>query len=166
MQVNLRPYTPADFETLFTIDQACYPRGIAYSRRTLRELLSEPGAECVVAEIGAENVLAGFLIAESEGDRGHIVTLDVVEEHRRFGIGTVLLDAAERRLQSIGVRNVFLETATNNTAGVAFWKRHGYHTVGLAPRYYLGRVDAHLMRKDLTEASPDARPRERAGDNN
>ena len=83
----LRAYTPADFETLYVIDQACYPRGIAYSRRTLRSFLAAPGASCLVAEteIGAEasatggapkrsaehgsREIAGFLIAEARARR-------------------------------------------------------------------------------------------------
>ena len=148
---SLRPYLPKDFETLFAIDQACYPRGIAYSRRMLRDFLSFSESDCIVAESGAEtsNELAGFILTEAEAARGHIITIDVLEQFRRAGLGTRLLLAAEVRLSARGVRQVELETATNNEPAIAFWLKHGYRTRGSYKRYYLGRVDALAMLKAL-----------------
>jgi ribosomal-protein-alanine N-acetyltransferase len=151
MPLRLRSFDPADFDSLYDIDQACYPRGIAYSRRTLREFLSASDADCLVAEDNApgRGEITGFLIAEAEGGIGHIVTLDVVESHRRQGVGSALLVAEETRLAARGVSQVFLETATSNSAGVAFWQRHGYRSFGVIRGYYLGRLDAYQMRKTI-----------------
>jgi ribosomal protein S18 acetylase RimI-like enzyme len=49
-----------------------------------------------------------------------------------------------------GVRQVWLETATNNAAAVAFWQKHGYRTEAVLKNYYADRVDAYEMRKVLT----------------
>jgi ribosomal protein S18 acetylase RimI-like enzyme len=65
-------------------------------------------------------------------------------------LGTLLLDAVETALAARGVRAVELETATNNQAAIAFWQKHGYRTLGVLPRYYLGRIDAYSMRKPLS----------------
>ena len=151
MALSLRAYDPADFETLYSIDQACYPRGIAYSRSTLRQFLALPGADCLVAQTGKgrEWAIAGFIVAESAGADARIITIDVLEAHRRAGVGTALLRAIEQRLAAGGVRRVELETATSNAAGVAFWERHGYRKTGVLRGYYLGRLDAWKMRKTL-----------------
>ena len=154
MPVTPREYDPADFETLYEIDRDCYPRGIAYSRSTLRWFLGQPGADCLVAESRATEAprgatIAGFIITESEGEAAHIITLDVVAAQRRGGVGSALLAAAEEGLAARGVRRVSLETATDNEAGVAFWQRHGYRTCGVMRRYYLGRTDAFAMIKTL-----------------
>jgi ribosomal protein S18 acetylase RimI-like enzyme len=106
-----------------------------------------PGASCVVAE--TSGVVVGFILGESDGKRGHVITIDVLEHARRRGIGTALLDTLERSLATHGVREVALETATANDAAVAFWKRHGYRTVGVLKRYYSGRSDAYSMQKLL-----------------
>ena len=150
---GLQPYSPADFERLYAIDQACYPRGIAYSRRTLREFLSLPGADCLVARAGeaADATISGFIIGESAGEDGRIITIDVLEAYRRTGVGTALLQAMERRLAARGARRIELETATGNTAGVAFWEHHGYRKMGIVRGYYLGRFDAWKMRKTLSD---------------
>jgi ribosomal-protein-alanine N-acetyltransferase len=150
MATTLSAYDPADFESLYIIDQACYPRGIAYSRATLREFLQLPGADCLVARVDRNrSAIAGFIIAESEGDEARIITIDVLAEHRRAGVGTALLRTSEERLAASGVRRIELETATSNVAGVAFWERHGYRKFGILRGYYLGRLDAWKMRKTL-----------------
>jgi len=148
MPPRLRPCVPTDVPALLRIDQACFARGIAYSKSVLRWFLSLPGAVCLVAEV--EEAVAGFILASSEADKAHLITLDVLAPYRRQGLGTLLLDAVETGLAARGVRSVELETATNNHAAIAFWQKHGYRTVGVLPRYYLGRIDAYLMRKPLS----------------
>lgn len=153
MPCKVRDYSPADFETLYEIDQACYARGIAYSRAMLRWYLKQRGSFCLVAEsdAGRESAILGFLIAQGRGDAGYIVTIDVVQGQRRGGVGTSLLEQAERRLASMGVRTIDLQTATNNEAGIAFWQRHGYRSSGVIRGYYLGRIDAYQMSKEVTQ---------------
>lgn len=153
MQCKLRDYSPADFETLYEMDQACYPRGIAYSRSMLRWYLRQRGSFCLVAQADTapESAIVGFIIAQSSGGTGYIVTIDVLEGQRRAGIGTALLEEAERRLVSVGVRYIELQTATNNEAGIAFWQRHGYRSSGVTRGYYLGRIDAYEMFKEVPQ---------------
>jgi [ribosomal protein S18]-alanine N-acetyltransferase len=145
--VLLRAYQPDDFEALYKLDQSCFPRGIAYSKTTLRYFLALASAACLLAE--KEDDIAGFILSEVDGPLAHIITLDVAEAHRRSGVGSLLLNAAEKNLSTHGVRTVFLETAVDNHAGVNFWSRHGYIKEGILKRYYLGRIDGYEMRKAL-----------------
>jgi ribosomal-protein-alanine N-acetyltransferase len=154
VDVALRPYAPEDFETLYRIDQACYPPGIAYSRGELRWYLRLPGGDSLVAELGKE--IIGFIISEEDEADAHIITLDVLDAHRRRGIGSALLGELEKRLAARGVLHVELETATDNHPAVAFWQKHGYRTVGVLKRYYLGRVDAFRMIKLLARNAAEA----------
>lgn len=144
----LRAYQPDDFDTLYKLDQSCFPRGIAYSKTTLRYFLALASAECLLAVEHAD--VAGFILCERDGPLAHIITLDVAEAHRRSGVGSLLLNAAEKNLTAQGVRTVFLETAVNNHAAVNFWSRHGYITEGILKRYYLNRIDGYEMRKKLS----------------
>ena len=163
MPFHLRPYQSSDFEKLYALDRECYPRGIAYSRMTLRWFLSLPTSDCIVAETdtpggesdaqgdGSSTSIAGFIVGESERKAGHIITLDVAPAWRREGIGSALLGELERRLAARGVRRIELETATDNQVAIAFWQRHGYRAVGVIERYYLNRIDALAMTKSLPE---------------
>jgi [ribosomal protein S18]-alanine N-acetyltransferase len=145
LTMTLRDYTPADFDALYNLDRICYPRGIAYSRPDLRWFLAQPDALCVVAE--SDDKIAGFLISDREDVVAHIITIDVALEHRRLGVGTLMLEEIERRLFALGVSEINLETATDNEAGTAFWQRHGYCAIGVLPGYYLGQQDAYAMQK-------------------
>lgn len=150
--VALRPYTPADFDKIYAIDQACYEPRIAYSRTELRQYLRFPGADCVVAEAMRENSAAamiGFCMTARKDTWGYVVTMDVLAEYRRSRVGSMLLAEAERRLVAAGVREIGLETATDNAPAIAFWQKHGYRKSGVRKNYYPGGRDAYSMAKRL-----------------
>jgi [ribosomal protein S18]-alanine N-acetyltransferase len=147
MALMLRSYDPRDFATLHRLDQACFPAGIAYSKTMLRYFLKITSADCLVAT--EDSRIAGFILTEENPPLAHVITLDVVETHRRRGAGSFLLSESERNLALRGVRTILLETAIDNAPAVAFWQRHGYRIEAVLKRYYLGRVDAYEMRKIL-----------------
>jgi ribosomal-protein-alanine N-acetyltransferase len=147
VQISLRPYSPEDFEALYEIDQACYAPGIAYSRPEMRAYLRFPNADCLIAMMRGKPV--GFCLTAYREDRGHIITIDVLEAYRRHKIGSRLLDAVESRLAESGVSEVILETATENHSAIAFWEKHGYRTRGIWKGYYPGGRDAYAMIKSI-----------------
>ena len=147
MPASIRSYDPADFAALHKLDQKCFPPGIAYSRKLLRYFLTQPSAECLIA--AQDSLIVGFILTEENPPLAHIITLDVLESHRRHGIGSQMLRESENNLALRGVRTVLLETATTNAAGVAFWQRHGYRIEAVLKNYYPGRLDAYEMRKLL-----------------
>jgi [ribosomal protein S18]-alanine N-acetyltransferase len=151
MAIAIRQYEARDFSALHKLDQACFPPGISYSKFSLQYFLNLPAADCLVAEEGKK--LAGFILAEANPPLAHIITLDVAEEYRRKGVGTMLLSEMEKHFQYHGVHSVLLETAVDNEHGIAFWQHHGYRTEAVLKRYYLGRVDAYEMRKRLGAAN-------------
>jgi [ribosomal protein S18]-alanine N-acetyltransferase len=152
VKFTLRDYEPADFDTLHEIDRACYPTEIAYSKRELRTFLGIPGAECVVAQTA--KAIGGFCISAHQKALGYIVTIDVLEQFRRSGMGSALLSEVERRLASDDVREVRLETATDNESAIAFWQKHGYRLLGIRKQYYPGGRDAFAMSKALPPHGP------------
>jgi ribosomal-protein-alanine N-acetyltransferase len=146
-KVSLRQYTPEDFESLFEIDQACYATDVAYSRDELRAYLRFPNADCLMAVMRGKPV--GFCLTAHRENRGHIITIDVLEAYRRHKIGSRLLEAVEARLAKSGVGEVILETATENHSAIAFWEKHGYRTRGIWKGYYPGGRDAYAMIKSI-----------------
>jgi len=149
---KLRTYEPGDFETLYEIDRRCFAPEIAYSRRELRNYLRFPGVECVVALHGkklASLQIRGFCIAVHSEGWGHLVTMDVLPEFRRLGVGSKLLAETERRLVLAGVVEIGLETATTNESAIAFWEKHGYRKYGIHEEYYPDGQDAYEMAKAL-----------------
>lgn len=159
----IRDFVPADFETLWRIDQTCFAAGIAYSRAELIHYIRGSSSFTLIAEssdrvitearhsetyrLPADNRVAGFIVAEFEGDAGHIITIDVVAAVRGGGVGSLLLGSAEERLRARGCGHVELETAVDNLSALSFYKRHQYSVVGTSPRYYSNGVDALTLEK-------------------
>jgi len=152
--IALRTFAPSDFEVLWEIDQACYEPAVAYSRRELKNYLSFSGADCIVAEAAVSKrdpEIVGFCVTARRGSWGYIVTMDVLSDWRRHGVGSALLGESERRMVARGVREVWLETAVDNAAGIAFWERHGYRNLGVRKGYYPGGRDALAMVKNFAK---------------
>ncbi len=164
MLFSIRDFHKDDFEALWRIDQQCFAADISYSRPELAAYIRMASAFTLVAvsqnavaekslartSTTAVNRVLGFVVASvNTRGAGHIITIDVIEQGRRIGIGSALLEAAERRLRSSGCTAVRLETAVNNTSALVFYKRHGYSITKTIPHYYPDGVDAFVMRKDL-----------------
>jgi [ribosomal protein S18]-alanine N-acetyltransferase len=149
---SLRPALHDDFPMLFALDQACFPPGIVWSKAELQYFLKYPGNIAVVAQDEAGRI-AGFAIAGKLLRRGamlgRLITIDVDPAHRRRGVGQMLLEEMEQLLHQAGATAVLLEVAVDNTAAQAFYARHGFARTGRIPGYYLGRIDALAMEKQL-----------------
>ena len=93
MDFILRDADSRDFETLWRIDQECFEPGIAYSRRELAAYMALRDAFTVVVT-DLESKIVGFLVAAIRRNGvGHIITIDVLSEARRAGVGSMLLNA-------------------------------------------------------------------------
>ena len=159
---SIRDFRREDFETLWSIDQRCFPPGIAYSRFELALYIKRSGSFTLVAERPTDGNppsrrIAGFLVAEAgRKGVGHIITIDVLDDARRTGLGSLLLSAAEERLRSMGCKGVVLETATDNAPAQAFYARHNYMVTKTIPHYYSNGADALVLRKSLEKHAPGA----------
>jgi ribosomal-protein-alanine N-acetyltransferase len=151
--VLVRDYRRADFESLWALDQQCFPAGIAYSRAELRAFLSLRTAETIVAERGGR-IVAFVLGHRRSRTGGHVVTLDVAAPARRHGLGRRLLLELERRFRAAGARHVQLETAVANTVAIAFYEGLGYRKLARLAGYYGRGLHAWKMDKALDDGPP------------
>jgi len=173
VQFRLRQFEKADFDTLWQIDQSCFDRELAYSQREMAFYMRRPRSFTLVADSAVAGVsvaragaakapgngkarvaipnagILGFIVAEARGKVGHIITIDVIAEARRAGVGKALLQAAEERLLRSGVNTVALETPVNNASAIRFYKQQGYFVEKTVSGYYSNQMDALVMAKDL-----------------
>ena len=170
---SIRDFQATDFDTLWRIDQECFPAGISYSQAELRAYIRGRGSFTLVAVDNgiplmtdsnsgnsqryspaitpANGSVGGFIVAEAGGRSAHVITIDVIKTARRSGVGSLLLQAAEDRLRASGCGSVELETAVDNLSALSFYKRHGYSVIKTFPRYYSNGVDALALEKELSE---------------
>ena len=161
--MRLRSYRASDLDTLYRIDQTCFPPGVAYSCRELENFITGRRSRTWVAEDGQETI--GFLVAAREPERtGHIITIDVVERWRRRGVGRALMDAADEWAESEGLVLIYLETAVDNTAAQSFYGRRGYAKFREIENYYGNGAAAWVMAKRLkATTAPSLHPSPRTG---
>ncbi len=153
---TIRPYQKADLARLYAIDQICFPPTIAYTLTELRFYLSGRRAIGLVAEASRE--IAGFAVGRIEkNDLAHIITLDILPEVRRKGIGRALMEELHKEFDRLGAACVFLEVSVNDLGAKQFYENLGYLFVDLLPGYYSDGTDACLMIRPVTGSPPGIR---------
>lgn len=85
---------------------------------------------------------------------GHVISIAVLEEYRRKGIGRALMKELETRLSGMGALYFVLETSLE-WGTVVFYNKLGYRVARFLRSYY-GRGDhGVLMVKPAKYYSPD-----------
>jgi ribosomal-protein-alanine N-acetyltransferase len=144
----IRDYDRKDFQILHAIDTACFPAHMAYSRAELLFFLGHGASIARVAEIAGR--IVGFAVGLNEPcAAAHVVTLDVVPEARRRGVGTGLMEALHEEFHKGHASQVNLEVDAGNEAAQHFYVGLGYERLGLIPGYYKGKGDAVIMTRSL-----------------
>ena len=73
-----------------------------------------------------QDLVVGSIMAGYDGHRGWLYAAAVLQSHRRQGIGTALVRAAETLLSAMGCTKINLQVRASNTAVTAFYKSLGY----------------------------------------
>jgi ribosomal-protein-alanine N-acetyltransferase len=154
--VALRPLSGLD------LDRAAFIYGAAFAarweqrwdRQAFAELLAMPGAFGLMAELKdltGEDASIGLLLMQVAADQAEIITLAVLPQWRRRGIGFVLMRRGESEAMSRGAQQLFLEVAEDNFAARKLYGDLGFIAVGRRAGYYdrgsLGTIGAITMAK-------------------
>ena len=114
-------------------------RSAGEERRYLRAVRRHPDAAVFVAE-NADAIVGRLSIArDSHPASEHVADLGlmVARGHRRVGVGTALMGAAEEWARSVGIRKLELHVFPYNEPAIAFYKRLGYREEGVRRGHYL-----------------------------
>ena len=114
----------------------------------MRSLTSESNASHWVAEDGGEVV--GFGIGRISAGVGFINWMGVEKQHRKHGIGTMILERMQEDFRRRGCHKVELYTYQNNDKLQAFYRKRGYQVIALLNNHYF-RLDVVYMTLDLTD---------------
>jgi len=151
--INIRIASPDDFERIVALENLCFPKELAYTRRQLRYLLMKANSTILVET--TEALVRGFIIILYR--RGITVagieTINVDPIYRKKGIGLRLLSATEKLLRKKGMHKIRLEVSTTNHTAIKLYENAGFKKIALLKKYYYyeheGSRDAIRMVKEL-----------------
>ena len=106
-------------------------RSVAAERRYVRALRRHPDAALFVATYGDEIVGRLSITCDPHPASAHVADLGlmVAASHRSRGVGTLLMDVAERWAESVGVRKLELHVFPHNEPAIALYRRLGFKPI-------------------------------------
>jgi ribosomal-protein-alanine N-acetyltransferase len=120
-----------------------------WSAPDIAKLLDNSAAFALVSR---DTEMRGFVLAWAAAGEAEILTIAVVPEARRKGVGASLVTAAGVAALVRGAASMHLEVAEDNVAARALYAKLGYEEAGRRHAYYAGEggaVDAIVMRRAL-----------------
>ncbi|KAG0477761.1 hypothetical protein HPP92_012480 [Vanilla planifolia] len=117
-------------------------------------ILSWPQLLYVAEDYGGK--IVGYVLAKMEEEssepcHGHITSLAVLRTHRKLGIATKLMNAAQNAMEGVfGAEYVSLHVRRSNRAAFNLYASTlGYKIHDVEAKYYADGEDAYDMRKQL-----------------
>jgi ribosomal-protein-alanine N-acetyltransferase len=95
-------------------------------------------------ELGLSNFGFGGLLK-----KGHIVSVAVLHQHRRKGIGKALVTQALENMRIYNAKQCFLEVRVTNTPAIELYKKLGFEITRTIQGYYSDGEDAYVMTRKL-----------------
>ncbi|MFQ6013472.1 MAG: GNAT family N-acetyltransferase [Thermoplasmata archaeon] len=142
----LRPASLSDVSVLYRIEKRCFGRR-GFSKAHIIWTLKNPHGFTYLYYADGRPV--GTVMLRKEGEVGRVVSIGVLPDYRRQGIGAELMRQAEEFMREQGAHVMLLEVGVRNAEALAFYERLGYEVDGVLKGYYSWGEDAHLMRKAL-----------------
>ncbi|WP_227319521.1 ribosomal protein S18-alanine N-acetyltransferase [Acidisoma silvae] len=103
--------------------------------------------------VGLLDQRGGLLMLRVTADEADILTIGVLPNLRRRGLGQGLLQKGIAKAREIGAASIFLEVDQGNRAAQALYAAAGFTEVGRRKRYYANGADALVLRLDLSPAA-------------
>jgi len=156
---SLRSFKPEDLDQVVYINQASLPEN--YSDGFFMDLYERFPETFIVAE--SDGTIAGYIMCRIEGSfpslgfrpfntgkKGHIISIAVLPEHRRKGVGRALVNEALRAMSNrYGAKSCYLEVRTSNRSAIDLYKKEGFQIERTVKGYYSDGEGAHIMSLSL-----------------
>jgi len=153
---RLRKFALSDLQTVMEINRICLPENYTdsffvdlYKKFPETFTVAEENGEIVGyimcrIEVGLSNLSLGGVIK-----KGHVVSVAVVHDHRRKGVGEALVTSAMEAMKLYKAKQCFLEVRVTNDSAVSLYRKLGFEVARTVHGYYADGEDACMMTKKL-----------------
>ncbi|CAI5477924.1 unnamed protein product [Closterium sp. Yama58-4] len=154
--VCIRQATVEDLLAMQSCNLMCLPENYQM-KYYLYHILSWPQLLYVAEDYNKK--IVGYVLAKMEEEstecRGHITSLAVARTHRKLGLATKLMTAAQHAMEEVfGAEYVSLHVRKSNRAAFHLYTETlGYKINDIEAKYYADSEDAYDMRKNLKPAA-------------
>jgi ribosomal-protein-alanine N-acetyltransferase len=129
---TVRPMSESDLSQVLAIETAT--AATPWSRAMFAAELGRPGTIDLVAARGGD--ILGFIMVSRYADVWHILNVCVREQERGRGIGGAMLEELFQRADRIPHLGYTLEVRVSNDPAIHLYRRKGFVSHGVRPRYY------------------------------
>jgi len=153
---SIRRAAPSDLISVMEINLKTLPEH--YSDYFYESLLQELPEAFLVAEIDGK--IVGYEMCKTEFGfsnfkklgfvkKGHVVSIAVIDEHRKKGIGKALVEESVIGIQARNCDEFYLEVRCSNTDAVRLYEKLGFVIRQELNTYYRDGESAYLMAIEL-----------------
>jgi ribosomal-protein-alanine N-acetyltransferase len=152
----IRNCSEEDLPSVISINLTSLPEH--YSDLFFKEILNELPEAFLVAE--KNGMVVGYIMCRIEyglsvlhkfglARKGHIVSIAVLEQHRRKGLGYALIEKALQALKNKNCSEVYLEVRVSNSEAIRLYEKLGFKVISRLKFYYRDGEDAYMMGRAL-----------------
>ncbi|MGQ9459746.1 MAG: ribosomal protein S18-alanine N-acetyltransferase [Candidatus Bathyarchaeaceae archaeon] len=156
MAFTLRRFKPSDLKRVMHINRVCLPEN--YTEFFFMDLYQRFPETFIVAEENGE--IVGYIMCRIETGapnfkllgvtrKGHVISIAVLPEHQREGIGYELMREAMQAMVNHKAKECYLEVRGSNVPAVNLYKKMGFEVTRTIRGYYADGEDAYLMARKL-----------------
>ena len=133
-----------DMDTIVNLERAIFRPSEQYTLGFINWLCRNCTKYSYIAFMGDKPV--GYIISCIEGfSRGHVISVGVLGEYRRRGIGSELMSRSICSMVNDGADYVILEVRVSNTPAITLYRKLGFEVRDLLRAYYSDGEDGYLM---------------------
>ena len=156
-----------DLTKVMNINYACLPEN--YALYFFQDLYQKYPKTFIVAE--ADSEVIGYIMCRIEFGfseikklnlvkKGHVVSVAVMPEYRKMGIGKKLLNEAFKEMMEYSATEGFLEVRFGNKEAIDLYRKMGLNIAKTLDYYYRDGESAYLMAVDLKNLGQENNLRE------
>lgn len=154
-QFKIREFRPEDLEKVMWINKTCLPENYSPSF-FMHHHYAHPKA-FLVAEVNGK--IVGYVMCRIEfglsnikfglAKKGHVISIAVLPQYRRRGIGENLMRKAMEAMKKYGVSEFYLEVRVSNIPAINLYRKLNYKITKRIIGYYLDGEDAYVMARPV-----------------
>lgn len=149
--VTYRDATAADIPTFVQLDKELFPHAMWNQEHYENDFKGVPLTHFFRVAVDEKNQIVGYaaVMVPAPGVEADILTIGVITEHRKSGIGTAFMVELENWAINKESNAMMLEVGVENAPAIELYESLGYLRISERKNFYGPSRDALVMRKEL-----------------